>query len=101
MSETNGHCQDVPLSYRGEIIFGFIGQLRSPCLPQGSGRPCYSTPPSPLELLQVGLHGNDLGLYGLDRLPLLEELLLVGAVVPQPLHPGGPAFRCGQLPDVR
>ena len=72
---------------------GFIGQLRSPWLPQGSRRQCYSTPPSPLELLQVGLHGDDLGLYGIDRPPLLEELLPGGAVVPDPGHPGGPALR--------
>ena len=57
-------------------------------------------PPFPLELLQVGLHGDDLGLYGLDRLPLLEELLPGGAVVPQSGHPGGPALRGRELPDV-
>ena len=55
----------------------------------------------PPELLQVCLQGEDLGLYGLDWLPLLEELLLGGVVVPQPRPPAGPAFRCGQLPNVR
>ena len=65
------------------------------------GETVLLSPPLPLELLQVCLQGDDPGLNGLDRLPLLEELLLGGVVVPKPRHPAGPAFRCGQLPDVR
>ena len=78
-----------------------MANLGPPACHKAWGDSVIQRPPSPLELLHVGLQGVDLGLYGLDRPPPLEELLPGGAVVPQSGHPGGPALRGRELPAVR